>query len=181
MLKKISINCFLISWLLVLAIDSAPNTGKWHQDLKDELDPYLDVTGLWMGGWQLFAPEPDKVNSYISAEVRFADDRATFIRSPQWRKLSVLERFLNFREAEYFDHIRLDSNAAAWPALCEHWGNTTEHPDGLDIPAKAIIVKRHWVVIPKPNKKNLLQFPNPPTCNRQYIIYAKELNVEPSS
>lgn len=80
MLKKIFINCFLVGWLLVLAIDSAPILGKWHQDLKDELDPYLDVTGLWIGGWQLFAPEPDKVNSYLSAEVRFADGKAAFIR-----------------------------------------------------------------------------------------------------
>ena len=50
MLKKIFINFFLIGWLLVLAIDSAPITGQWHQQLKDQLDPYLDVTGLWIGG-----------------------------------------------------------------------------------------------------------------------------------
>lgn len=180
MLKKIFINFFLIGWLLVLAIDSAPITGQWHQQLKDQLDPYLDVTGLWIGGWQLFAPEPDKVNSYISAEVRFADKKSAFIRSPQWRLMSAPERFISFREAEYFDKIRLDNNAAAWPALCKFWGNTAEHPDGLDIPAKEIILKRHWVVIPEPNQGNLLQFPAPPECNRDYIIYAKELNVEPS-
>lgn len=180
MLKKIFINCFLVGWLLVLAIDSAPILGKWHQDLKDELDPYLDVTGLWIGGWQLFAPEPDKVNSYLSAEVRFADGKAAFIRSPQWRSLSASERFLNFRKAEYFDKIRLDNNAPAWPALCEYWGKTTDHPDGLDIKAKEIILKRNWVVIPKPTPENLIQFPTPPKCNRNYIIYAKELNVEPS-
>lgn len=181
MLKKILVNCFLIGWLLVLAIDSAPITGQGHQYLNEKLDPYLDVTGLWIGGWKLFAPEPDKVNSYISAEVRFADKRSAFIRSPKWRELSALDRFLNFRKAEYFDSIRLDTNAPAWPALCEYWGNTTDHPDGLDIPAKAIIVKRHWVVIPKPNQENLLQFPAPPKCNRDYIIYAKELNVESSN
>ena len=180
MLKKIFINFFLIGWLLVLAIDSAPITGQWHQQLKDQLDPYLDVTGLWIGGWQLFAPEPDKVNSYISAEVRFADKKSAFIRSPQWRLMSAPERFISFREAEYFDKIRLDNNAAAWPALCKFWGNTAEHPDGLDIPAKEIILKRHWVVIPEPNQENLLQFPAPPKCDREYIIYAKELNVEPS-
>ncbi len=180
MLKKIFVNCFLIVWLLVLTIDSAPITGQWHQYLNDKLDPYLDVTGLWIGGWKLFAPEPDKVNSYISAEVRFADKRSAFIRSPKWRELSALDRFLNFRKAEYFDHIRLDTNAAAWPDLCDYWGNTTDHPDGLDIPAKEIIVKRHWVVIPKPNQENLLQFPTPPKCNRDYIIYAKELNVDSS-
>ena len=180
MLKKIFINCFLVGWLLVLAIDSAPILGKWHQDLKDELDPYLDVTGLWIGGWQLFAPEPDKVNSYLSAEVRFADGKAAFIRSPQWRSMSASERFLNFRKAEYFDKIRLDNNASAWPALCEYWGKTTDHPDGLDIRAKEIILKRHWVVIPKPTPENLQQFPVPPKCNRDYIIYAKELNVVPS-
>ena len=180
MLKKIFINCFLLGWLLVLAIDSAPILGKWHQDLKDELDPYLDVTGLWIGGWQLFAPEPDKVNSYLSAEVRFADGKAAFIRSPEWRSMSASERFLNFRKAEYFDKIRLDNNAPAWPALCEYWGKTTDHPDGLDMKAKEIILKRNWVVIPKPTPENLIQFPTPPKCNRDYIIYAKELNVEPS-
>lgn len=175
MLKKIFINSFLIGWLLVLVIDSAPVTGQWHQKIKNELDPYLDVTGLWIGGWQLFAPEPDKVNSYISAEVRFADNRSAFIRSPQWRIMSASERFMNFREAEYFDQLRLDNNSAAWPALCDYWGNTTEHPDKLDIAAKEIILKRHWVVIPEPNKINLLQFPAPPKCNQEYIIYAKEL------
>jgi len=72
------------------------NGTEWEKvALQHELDPYLDVTGLWIGGWQLFAPEPDKVNSYLSAEVRFADGKAAFIRSPQGFS-PTFAQFFNF-------------------------------------------------------------------------------------
>ncbi len=171
--KKILVNGFLVGWILILLVDSSPVIFNWHREVKNQLDPYLDITGLWIGGWQLFAPEPDKVNSYMSAEVRFKDGKSAFIRSPRWRELSMVQRSIKFREAEYFDKIRLDVNGAAWPALCNYWAETTEHPDGLDVAVREIILKRNWVEISRPNDKNLLRFPTPPNCNRNMIIYAK--------
>jgi hypothetical protein len=174
MFKKLLVNCFLIVWLLVLAIDSAPETGNWHRELKSNLDFYLDITGLWQGGWQLFAPDPDKMNVSITATATFEDGREVVWRSPDWRSLSTWQRFLSFREAEFIDDIRLDHNAGAWPDFADYLSRTVRHPGDPDLKPTMIVLKRNWVVIPRPNPINISQFPEVPAMNRDFIFFAEE-------
>ena len=173
-MKKLVINCFLLIWLLVLAIDSAPELGDWHRKIKNDLDAYLDVTGLWQGGWQLFAPDPDKVNVSITANVTFEDGREVIWRSPDWRSMSTWQRFLSFREAEYIDNIRLDNNAGAWTDFSYYLSRTVKHPEATNLKPTMIVLTRDWVIIPPPNPINLSQFPEVPAMNRSFIFFAED-------
>ena len=138
------------------------------------LDAYLDVTGLWQGNWQLFAPEPDKINVAVSADVTFSDGREVAWRSPDWRSLSAWQRFLLFREAEFIDNIRSDENAAGWPTFADYLGRNILHPDDPKLKPKKIVLTRHWVIIPPPDDENIRQFPEVPSMDGSFIFFAKD-------
>ena len=172
--RKILVNCFLLVWLMVLFIDAAPQLGQWHLTLRGKLDAYLDVTGLWQGDWSLFAPNPDKINVSITANVTFVDGREVVWRSPDWRSMSAWQRFLSFREAEFIDNVRLDKFVDVWPDLANYLSRTIKHPEDPELKPTMIVLARQWVIIPKPNKDNLKQFPEVPAMNRDFIFFAED-------
>ena len=174
MVKKILINVFLVVWLIVMAIDPAPQLGQWHQKLQDALDPYLDVSGLWQGRWLLFAPEPDKVNIELSAEITFPDGAHVQWHSPKWRTMSAWDRFLRFRESEFVDNVRRDVYRGVWPTLSDYLSRTVSHPVNPQLKPSKIVLTRHWIIIPPPNAKNVRQFPEPPEPNDYFAFYKKE-------
>lgn len=178
MLKKSIINCLLVCWLVVMAIDAAPWTCQFHGKLKQDLDPYLDVTGLWQGGWQLFAPEPDKLNSSLTAELVFADGEKVFLNSPKWRELSAWQRLVRFREAEFVDGITTDWNSCAWPTYADYLRRTTPHPNNKDLKATEVLLIRNWVDIMPPNSFTVTEFPEPPEQTSTFIMFAEMYDQE---
>lgn len=172
--KKIVINCFLLTWLTVLVVDAAPEMGKWHKYLKENLDAYLDVTGLWQGEWQLFAPEPDKINVSITANVTFEDGREVVWESPGWRSMSAWQRFLGFREAEFIDNVRKQISSPVWPSFADYLVRNVKHPDDPELKPTMIVLTRHWVLIPPPNPTNVSQFPQAPAMNENFIFFAED-------
>jgi hypothetical protein len=178
MFKKILINCFLVGWLAVLAIDAAPEISPGHKALKDRLDPFLDVTGLWQGGWGLFAPQPDKVNIRIHADVTFSDGREVAWHSPDWRSLSAWQRFLRFREAEFVDKVRLDEHVNIWPTFADYLCEQIPHPEKPSLKPTKIVLTQEWVKIPPPNPVNARKFPEVPAMENSFVFFAKEYHDE---
>ena len=131
-------------------------------------------TLTWQGGWQLFAPDPDKINVSITANVSFPDGREVVWRTPDWRSMSAWQRFLRFREAEFIDNVRQDRNACVWPSFADCLGRSIAHPNEPDLKPTMIVLTRHWVVIPPPNPTNISQFPEVPAMNSNFIFFAKE-------
>ncbi len=152
MSKKHVINGFIIVVLSVMLVDALPRTSLAHQRLKDAVDPILDVTGLWQESWKLFAPEVDKVNVWITTRITYTDGSSVTRRSPDWTKMSVLDRFLRFREMEYVDSIRMDSSKRAWPSLADYMARTVLHPAKPELKAIEVVLTRHWAVIPPPTR-----------------------------
>lgn len=135
----------LVAGLVVL--DASPRVGVLAE-LADDIDPVMDMTGLWQGPWNLFAPDVDKVNVRVSAEIVFANGKQTAWRSPDWEQMSVWDRFVAFRHEEYVDSIRLDDNAGAWAPLARHLARTVV-PRGAG-PVLHVSLTRHWAEIPPP-------------------------------
>jgi hypothetical protein len=97
----------------------------------------------WMGcghlGWGMFAPEPDRTNHRISAEIMDSDDHvlATWTM-PNWQKHSSFDRFRLHRWNEYYDNVWTNNNSRCWPKLAEHIVRTTKLPPGLEAPPKQV-------------------------------------------
>ncbi|MGK0187931.1 MAG: hypothetical protein ACI9R3_003722 [Verrucomicrobiales bacterium] len=123
-MRKIWLNIFIASFLAAILIDGLPQAGQFHRKLKELIDPILDATGLWQESWRLFAPEVDKENVRLSAEILYEDGSISQWTSPDWTKMSAWEKFIRFRELEFYDSIRLDVNRGAWRSFADFLART---------------------------------------------------------
>ena len=157
--------------LFVLLTSALPTVHPAQDALRETLDPFVDAVGLWQGQWELFAPEPDKVNVRVVAFVEFEDGVMGGWRSPNWRTLSAAARFRHFRLAEFVDGIRLDAHHGAWPAFARWVAREVKHPEGGDAPAVRVTLWRYWVVIPEPQLPlSLLSDPLPMRLQAEFHV-----------
>lgn len=161
-LQKSLTNSFIIGVLFLIVTDSLPETSLVHRYLKQTIDPLLDKVGIWQGTWQLFAPDVDKINQRFVAEITFSDNSQGVWYSPNWSQLSLKDRFLKFRQMEYYDSIYYTNNKRAWEAFAKHLSRTliTAHDPNIK-PVKIILI-REWAEIPEPNDNEL------PSINTKY-------------
>ena len=150
-LKQLGANATIVTFLMFIAVDALPSTCRGHQRLKDTLDPVLDATGLWQQSWQLFAPEPDSVNTRLSAQLHFRNGETISWNTPDYSKLTAWERFKMFRRMEYFDSVRMDSNSGAWESFAEYLARGVR-PTAAQGPVVKVELVRHWVEIPAPTE-----------------------------
>jgi hypothetical protein len=118
-LQQIAASLFIAVYVTIGLVDATPVVSPFHARVKNALDPLLDATGLWQGDWRLFAPEPRKVNVYVSATF-IADGVSLDWYSPRWTELSVVEKFFHVRHMKFYDAIRLDENRVAWSAFADY-------------------------------------------------------------
>ncbi|MDJ0511001.1 MAG: hypothetical protein QNJ64_17360 [Crocosphaera sp.] len=161
-LQKNLINSFIFSILFLIITDSLPETSLVHRHLKQTIDPVLDKLGIWQGTWQLFAPNVDKINQRFVAEITFSDQSKGIWYSPNWSQLSIKDRFLKFRQMEYYDSIYYTKNKRAWEAFAKHLSRTIVAAHDPNIKPIKIILIREWADIPAPNNKKL------PSLNTKY-------------
>ncbi len=109
---------FIIGGMML--IDGMPQFGSAHGKAKQWIDPFLDVTGLWQGSWELFAPTPDHVNVQVGATIYWKTGTTTEWFQPDWSSMNPWEKMSSFREMSYYDNIWRDQNSAGWDALCRH-------------------------------------------------------------
>ncbi len=146
--RKRVISLFLGVWLVLLFVDALPVSSLFHRRLKDWVHPFLSATGLWQGSWQLFAPEVDKIDVRVTAEISYADGSVRTWTSPDWRDMSAWEKFIHFREMEYFDSVRRDMNSGAWESLADFLARNVSAPgDSLAKPTN-IKLSRLWSDVP---------------------------------
>jgi len=144
---RIFANIAILAFVSVVLVDALPSTCTAHQRARDALDPALDATGLWQQTWRLFAPNPDRVNTRISANIVFANGTQQSWNSPDWQNSSALQRFTHFRHMEYYDSLRMDSNGAAWEPFAKY----ISHKVAPGQQPVRVELTRHWVDIPEPD------------------------------
>ncbi len=152
-MQRQATDIFIVLFLAFLAIDVTPRQHLAHETLKNALDPIYDLTGLWQGEWNLFAPNPDRTNGYLSAEFVYEDGSTTWWISERPADLTAAEKFRYFKRFEYYDKIRLDENRDAWSAFADYLYRT--HASDEHGPVARIYLFRHSTVIPSPSELNL--------------------------
>jgi hypothetical protein len=75
--------------------------------------PYLLWTGLFQK-WDMFAPDPSKLNCYVGAQIAFRDGHTALWNFPRMENLGIVEKYFQERYRKYAnDNLRLDSDAPA--------------------------------------------------------------------
>jgi hypothetical protein len=124
-LPRFAVNAFIAVALAVMAIDMLPQSPD---ALHMALNPWLVRIGLNQGMWNLFAPDPDRVNTRLRAEITYRDGEKREWRGPDWAKFSGWEKWVGHRRFEWYDHIVLQNNAGALESWCRYLART-ERPD----------------------------------------------------
>lgn len=169
--QQFAASLFIAAYVTLGLIDATPVVSNLHARVKSSIDPFLDATGLWQGDWRLFAPEPRKVNVYVSATF-IADGVALDWHSPRWTEMSVVEKFFYVRHMKFYDGIRLDENRAAWSAFADY--RVAQLPPTVRSTVTRVELRRHWRETPPPNVEWTPggTFVSP---NKSYAFFARDL------
>lgn len=146
------VNVFLAGFLAVIAIDGFHRTGC-NAPLKDAINLPLLVTGLWQGPWRLYAPEVDKLNLQLRADLKFADGATAAWSAPDWSRLSALGKFALARDMNYLNAILLADRELEWDDLCAYLARTVPHPQGKPERVVEVTLLLRGAQIPPPSEK----------------------------
>ncbi len=119
------LNAFIALIVAVIALDTLPQSPG---ALRRNLTPILARLGINQGYWNLFAPDPDRANTRLKAEITYRDGEKRTWHGPHWSTVSIWEKWAGHRRFEWYDHIALQSGAPAWESWCRHLARTTR-PD----------------------------------------------------
>ena len=148
--QKIAANALIVFFVAMGLIDATPITSGAHARLKDAVDPILDITGLWQGDWRLFAPDPRSVTVTVSARF-FGDGVSLEWNSPNWRELSLPEKFFLVRHTKFYDGLRLDQNSGAWAAFAAY--RLRQLPPSVRQGIVRLELIRSWKETPDPSRE----------------------------
>lgn len=150
--RRLLVNLFLVVFLTALAIDVSHPLGC-NQPVKDAINFPLLVTGLWQGPWRLYAPDVDKDNLQLKADLVFADQATATWTSPDWARLSALRKFALARHMNYLNAILLAGREPEWDDLCAYLARTVPHPQGKPAPVVQVTLSLRGARIPPPGDK----------------------------
>lgn len=143
----------IVGAIVLFSIEGLPDLGPFHVRLRAAIRPLLYRTGLWTGSWGFYAPEVDKTNVRVSAEIRFDDGSSVSWQQPDWPSLGGWERFVRFKQIEYFDNVRLDASREAWPGLARALAVEAEARRASSGAAGRVVrvdLIRAWTDVPPP-------------------------------
>src|SRR5262245_228682 len=101
-LRLYTVNAFIATILLFVAIDTVPQApDAVHKGLA----PLLTRIGMNQGRWNLFGPDPDRVNTRWRAEITYRDGEQRQWRGPDWSNVSAWDKWVGHRHVEWYDHF----------------------------------------------------------------------------
>lgn len=145
---KAVISAFILMYVLVLVVWLQPNQ-RWRNNVLQPVRPIIMFSGLWQN-FEVFAPDPRKVNIHLDAEVTFADNTRTIWEYPRMDKLDYLERMVKERYRKLgMDYANWDENKKIWPDLARYIARQEAASRGR-VPIQ-VVLRRHFTFIPPPD------------------------------
>lgn len=164
-LRRAAISAFIAFHLLAISAWLFPFQSPMVEGFKNVIRPYMFWTGLFQK-WDMFAPDPSKINNYVGAVVTFRDGSSHLWLFPRMETLGYTAKYFKERYRKYAnDNLRLDENAALWPDAARYIARVNNSRPS-DPPATISLV-RYWSFVPPPDPNGIEQ--NGPW--QQYTFY----------
>jgi hypothetical protein len=156
--KKIVISAFFLFHLVVTVSGAIPpdflfvnalHAKMFLTSLTRNLGRYHAIVGLQVG-WNMFAPNPPRDNSYVEAEIRYADGRQATWRFPQMQELGYGERYARERYRRFAgEELWLSKNSALWREAARYIARLNNN---VSNPARCVELVHYWAAIPSPQR-----------------------------
>jgi hypothetical protein len=113
-IQKIAINVFLAFHMLAVACWCVPMDSPLIPLCRNLVRPYFLWSGLFQS-WDMFAPIPKAVNTYIEAVVVYEDGSRKTWTLPRMEQLGLTERYFRERYRKFAENLQGDENDALLP------------------------------------------------------------------
>lgn len=148
---RLVISVFIFFHLSAVVLCSFPGASQTRRKLSAYFYPYLHFFNLEQN-WAMFAPDPYANNSFIRAEIRYADGTTSWISTPRMIELEKTERYLLERYRKWSDDcIRTDAYSNYWPLAARYFARKA-HTTTANPPVE-VSLWRFWTPIANPAEK----------------------------
>ena len=145
--RRILINVFLSFHLIAIFVWVLPVDSRSFVDVRSKLAPYMQWSGL-IQGWDLFAPEPQSVNSYLVAQITYRDGQKKVWKFPAPQDFGYFRRYYMSRQLKWSsDNLRLDANATLWPDAARYIARLNNDPNNSPV---TVTLVRYWSSVVPP-------------------------------
>jgi hypothetical protein len=146
-LARILISGFIALNLFAIVSWCVPLDSPLLSACRSLSRPYLVWTGLFQK-WDMFAPDPSKLNCYLGAQIAFRDGRTALWTFPRMENLGIIDKYFKERYRKYAnDNLRLDGDAPAWPDAARYIARVNYSPSN---PPVSVNLVRYWSIVPPP-------------------------------
>jgi hypothetical protein len=146
--KKIFISVFIVFNFLVMVRVHLPLNTKFFKFIYRPIDSYLSFFSIFQD-WRMFAPNPSRINVFLSAVVTFDDGSQDTFFLGQGESDSFLSRYSygeRLRKVSS-EAIRMDSHKFLWPDTARYALRKVQARSGKKKPRR-VELYRHWDQIP---------------------------------
>src|SRR5262249_19667851 len=127
-IRRYAVNAFVAVLLTGMFVDMLPQSPA---ALQMAITPWLKRVGIDQGMWNLFAPEPDRINTRLRAEITYRDGEKGEGRGPDGAQMAAWNKWVGHRRLEWYDHVVLQPSAPIWESWCRYLARL-ERPDFPD-------------------------------------------------
>jgi hypothetical protein len=108
------------------------------------VDTYLSFFSLYQD-WLMFAPNPSRLNGYVSAEVEFDDGTKDTYSFPKPDELNFVQKYVYGEKLRKFisEGVRKDENSWMWPDTAKFVLRQMKSKHFSRLPVK-VHLYRHW-------------------------------------
>jgi hypothetical protein len=131
-LRRGAISVFILFHLIAITCVAVPTDFSPIKNLRELVEPYMLWTGLFQR-WDMFAPDPPAINSYVKAVVISRDRHMQVWSFPRMEELGFGERYRKERYRKFLEVLPQQQNAPLWPDVARHvasqFNSQTDPPD----------------------------------------------------
>jgi hypothetical protein len=135
-LPRGAISLFILFHLFVITVVAVPL--KAFAGVKELVMPYMRWSGLYQS-WDMFGPDPVKINAYVKAVIISRDRHMQVWSFPKMEDLGLGERFRKERYRKFLEVLPQPQFAPLWPDVAAHLARLLNNP--ADPPDKVLLIE----------------------------------------
>jgi len=144
---RIAVSAFIAFHLFCIVIWALPLDTALVVQCREAVKGYVLWTGLFQK-WDMFAPDPSKLNNYVGAVVTYRDGSKSEWDFPRMEKLGIVDKYFKERYRKYAsDNLRLDTRSGLWPDAARYVARVNDKPAN---PPVEVTLVRYWSEVPPP-------------------------------
>jgi hypothetical protein len=132
------ISIFILFHLIAITFWVLPWNVAPLRGVREIVRPYMVWSGLFQT-WDMFAPDPKSINSYIKAVVITENRHIKVWTFPRMEELSFPERYRKERYRKFEEVLQGQQSEALWPDVATHIARLLKSPG--DLPDKVLLIQ----------------------------------------